>query len=401
MNGARLLRWLLPAIAVIGIAAMIGTRLAEKHAAPAAPAAPAASAPAATPGAGGVIELLADDVTVATMRPLQRLLHVTGSLRPVAYATVKARSAGEVRELAVREGEAVRAGQLLGRIDTTELDLRVRAASDNVAAARGQVDIARKNRDNNRALFERGFISATSLQNAEAQLVTAQATMDANSAALDLARKALADAAVLAPIDGVVAARLVQPGERVTIDARLLDIVDIRQLELEASVPASEISQVRVGQTVQVQPEGQATALVGKVVRVNPTNLAGSRSYLVYVQLPNPEQRLRAGLFAEAAIVLEQRSAVLTLPATAVRQGAAGPTVLAIEDGKLVEHAVATGQTSDDAGGSIEIRAGLGAGAQVVRRDLGALRAGSRVSIGAARSASPTRTPPSAASPRP
>jgi len=357
--------------------------------------APSATAPAAP------LELLAEDVTTVTRQTLTRELQVTGTLRAVVQAGVKARVAGEIRELRVREGESVKAGQLLAQIDPTELGLRVRQAGENVAAARGQLDIARKNRDNNRSLFERGFISATALQNTEAQLATAQANVDANLAALDLARKALADAEVRAPIDGIVATRLVQPGERVALDARLLDIVDLRQLEFEASVPATSIGQVKVGQAVRITPEGQATPLAGKVVRINPSNLSGSRSYLIYAQLANPGQSLRAGLFAEGAVVLETRANVVAAPVAALRPGAAGTTVLVIDAGQLAERAVTTGLVTAPSGGLIEIRSGLEAGDQVVHGNLGKLRPGTAVKVvtpagpgpAAAAAATPTQAP--------
>ncbi len=330
------------------------------------------------------IELLAADVTRTEARALQRNLRVSGSLRAVSLATVKARAAGELRDLLVREGESVRAGQVLAHIEPTELNLRVLQATENVSAARGQLDIAKKNLDNSKTLFERGFISATSLQNAEAQTMTAQANVNANIAALNLTRKALADAEVRAPINGIIAARLVQTGERVALDTRLLDIVDISQLELEATVPATDIAQVRIGQAVSLKAEGVETPISGRIVRISPANQAGSRSYLVYAQVDNRDGRLRAGLFAEARITLETRPAALTVPGTAVRTLSNGKTmVYLIEQGKLVERAVRTGMTSDDNGGLIEVSEGLAAGDTVVRINLGALRSGSSVNIAA------------------
>jgi RND family efflux transporter MFP subunit len=330
------------------------------------------------------IELLAADVTRTEARALQRNLRVNGSLRAVSLATVKARAAGELRDLLVREGESVRAGQVLAHIEPTELNLRVLQATENVSAARGQLDIAKKNLDNSRTLFERGFISATSLQNAEAQTMTAQANVNANIAALNLTRKALADAEVRAPINGIIAARLVQTGERVALDTRLLDIVDISQLELEASVPATDIAQVRIGQAVSLKAEGVETPISGRIVRISPANQAGSRSFLVYAQIDNRDGRLRAGLFAEARITLETRPVALTVPGTAVRTLSNGNAmVYLIEQGKLVERAVRTGMTSDDNGGLIEVSEGLAAGDTVVRINLGALRSGSSVHIAA------------------
>ena len=399
----RLVPWL---IALLVVAALLGVGWRRHQAREAANAGNAASTVA---GGAGVeansivppLELLPDDLATIAPRDLRRTLRVTGSLRAVSLATVKARVPGELRDLTVREGEAVRAGQVLGHIDTLELELRVRQANENVAAARGQYDIALKTRDNNKSLFERGFISATAKDTADAQLVTARATVDANIAALDLARKALADAEIRAPIAGTVAARLAQPGERLAVDARVIDIVDIRQLELEAIVPASDIARVAVGQEVSIAPEGAERALAGKVVRISPTNQTGTRAYLVYAQLPNPGERLRAGLFAQARIVLEVRRGVLAVPSGALRGPPGAHTVYLIDAGKVREVPVATGVAGDEDGGWTELRAGLAAGAQVVRVELGRLRPGMAIKVVAPPATATVPAPAPAAAPAP
>ncbi len=360
-------------LVVLLVAAVIGVGTAKKRNQPAVTAAPAATAPAA-------LEFLATDVVAVQPGDLRQILQLSGSLRAVNQATVKARIAGEVREVLVREGEAVKAGQVLIRMDTREYQARADQARGALRAAQGQLDIAAKSRDNNKALLEKGFISKTAFDNAESQFAIARANVESAKAALDVAQKMLNDTVIRAPISGLVSSRTIQPGEKVSADNRLLDVVDLNKLELEAAVPASDIMAVALGQEVQVSIEGLADPLTGKVVRINPSTETGSRSILTYIQLDNPVGALRAGLFGEAQLTLAKKSGVLTVPQSALHNEAVNPYVYAIENDRLVKKPVTPGLKGDDGqGGAVEIIAGLESGALVVKNNLGNLRPGTPV----------------------
>ncbi len=198
--------------------------------------------------AQAVAELAATDVLKARTVELSQGLPVSGSLRAVNSALVKARVAGELQGLSVREGDAVRANQVIARIDATEYQARLRQANEQAAAAKAQIDIAQRQWDNNKALVDQGFISKTALDTSLNNLNAARSTWQAAVAASDLAKKAVDDTVLRAPIAGVVSQRLAQPGERIGVDARVVEIVDLSRLELEASLSAADSVQVRVGQ---------------------------------------------------------------------------------------------------------------------------------------------------------
>ena len=365
-------RSLLIVLAVALLAAGVASGILKKQR-PAAAAPTIAQAPA-------TMEFLASDVTQVQARDLRRLLPLTGSLRAFHQASVKAKVAGEVREVLVREGEAVKAGQILIRIDASDYQARVAQAQGALAAARGQLDIAVKARDNNKALLGKGFISQNAFDNAESQFAIARANVDSARGALEVAQKALADTVIRAPISGLISSRSVQPGEKVSADNRLLDVVDLAQMELEAAVPAADIMHVALGQEVQVKVEGMPQPFAGKVVRINPATQSGSRSILTYIQIDNPQGALRVGMFAEAQLTTEKKAGVLAVPQSAIRRDAGHAFVYAIEDSKLVQKPVTLGASGNDGEGSaVEIVQGLDSGAQIVRTNLGNLRAGTTV----------------------
>ncbi len=342
-----------------------------------------ARSPAPAPAAALVptLELAPGDVAVATPRELLRTIEVTGALKAVNWSTVKARVAAEVARIDVREGDRVAAGQLLGRLDATEYALRLRQARQQAMSAQAQLDIAERALENNRALVGQGFISQNALDTSVSNAAAARAALQAANAAADLARKALDDTALRAPIAGIVSQRLAQPGERVPIDAKLLEIVDLSALEIEAALPASDIAELKIGALAQLRVEGFAQPVTARVARINPSAQAGTRAVPVYLAV-DPLPGLRQGLFAQGRIELDRRTA-LAVPVSAVRIDQARPYALALEAGHAVARPLQLGLRGEAGSGEplVEVTAGLADGATVLRGSVGTVREGTRLHL--------------------
>jgi RND family efflux transporter MFP subunit len=215
----------------------------------------------------------------------------------------------------------------------------------------------------------------------------ADAARDGAEALLSQARKALADTRILAPMTGIVAQRFVQPGEKISPDGRIVSIVDLSRIELEAAVPASEIASVKIGQRAQIRIEGMAQPSSARVLRINPSTAAGTRSVTVYLGLDKVDERLRAGMFAQGSLTVDERDGLLLVPLSALRERGSQRHVYLIENGRIVERSVETGLIDESAsapGGFIgvaEIRSGLNAGDQIIRQNLGQLSPGARARI--------------------
>ncbi len=276
-----------------------------------------------------VFELATSDVVQARTRTLVQTVPISGVLRAANTAVVKAKVAGELSGLQVREGDAVQAGQVLGRIDTTEYQARTQQAAQQAQAAAAQVAIAQRQLANNQALVAQGFISNTALETSLSNLAAAQANHRAAQAAQDIAAKSLADTVLRSPISGQVAARLVQNGERVGVDARVLELVDLSSLELEAAVPPELAAQLLVGQTARLTVEGGTATVQAKLVRISPSAQAASRSVLVYLKL-SPAPGLRHGLFAQGLVLVGERTGT-AVPASSVRNDRPQPYVQLVQ----------------------------------------------------------------------
>ena len=365
------MKWALGAIAVALLAFGIVRTLSARNAKQAATAALAAQPVQAT------IELVAADVVQVKTRLLAQGLALSGALKAVNSAFIKARVPGELQGLTVREGDLVKAGQTVARVDATEYASRVKQAQEQADSAKAQIEIAQRQFDNNRALVDQGFISKTALDTSSSNLVSAQANHKAAMASVEVARKSVEDTVLRSPISGVVSQRLAQPGERVGIDARVLEIVDLSRLELEAAISAADSVDVAVGQSASLQIEGASQTVTGRVVRINPSAQAGSRSVLLYLAIANPAG-LRQGLFAQGTLGTAQRS-MLTVPLTAVRTDKPAPYVQTIENRQVVQRTVELGPRGDADGELMVGITGVAENTFVIRGALGALRAGTTV----------------------
>jgi membrane fusion protein, multidrug efflux system len=356
------------AVLVLALAAAIGWRWMSAR-----PVQPPVAAPPV------VLEVPADEILPVRRVDLQRSVDFSGSVKATRSAFVKARMAAELRELTVREGDSVRAGQLLVRQDPTEFEWRLRQAEQQARSAQAQLEIAQRTLANNRALVAQGFISPTALESSISNEAAAQANLQAALAAVEIARKSLGDTTLSAPMDGIVSQRLAQPGERVGVDARILEIVDLSRLEIEAALAAEDVAQVRIGQVARVQIDGMELQIGARVARINPSAQAGSRTVPVYLAL-DAHPALRQGLFARGRIELERSSALAT-SLSAVRVDRPQPYLLVLEGEVVRSRTVRLGRRGQERAGAaelVEILDGVPEGAQVLSGSLGTLADGAR-----------------------
>ncbi len=332
------------------------------------------------------LELAPSDIVVAQAQTLTQGLPVSGTLKAVNSAMVKARVTGELMDFTLREGDRVKQGQVVARIDPTEYLARQRQAQRQVDAAMAQVEVAQKQFDNNKALVDQGFISKTALDTSLSNLSGAKASYLAAVAALDVARKSVDDTTLKAPLSGLIAQRLAQPGERVAPDARIVEIVDLSQLEIEAAVPPADAAAVRMGQSASLTMEGSQRVVQARVLRINPSTQAGSRSVLIYLGVNNQAEsrqtELRQGLFLQGQLATTELSS-LAVPVTSVRTDKPQPYVQWIDNSQVRHMTVnlgARGQVNEQNMVAVTgVGATLAEGTQILSASSGAVREGTRV----------------------
>ncbi|MET0498293.1 MAG: efflux RND transporter periplasmic adaptor subunit [Steroidobacteraceae bacterium] len=327
------------------------------------------------------LQLATVDLATVEPRVLTRMLPLSGSMAPVTQATVKAKVDGEILQLSVREGQDVREGDVIARIDTRHLQAQYDRELAAVDKARADLNLAMLNRDKNRALLEQKYISQNTFESTESAYAGSVASLKLAEAQARVAKVGLDDAVVRAPFSGTVATRLVQAGEKVSADTSIVTLVDLRQLLLEAAVPAAEIPAVGIGQQVRFKVGGFGQRqFEGEVQRISPMTVNGSRAITIYIAVPNADRALKGGMFAQGELVLNSSEPVLAVPVGAVKFESAVPIVYLLEGDTIARRQVTLG-TQTEGSEFVEIRTGVQAGDRVIVPDIGERKPGSKASV--------------------
>ncbi len=329
------------------------------------------------------IELIGAELHTIKPRGLVDMVRFTGTTQPIDQTIVKARVAGRLSEVLVREGDHVTKGQILARFETQELQSRVNERQSAVDAARADARWTARDLGDKETLAKRNIVSQSALDAARAVAENKASMVSLSEAQLEIAQRSLTDAEVRAPFDGVVGERLANQGESLPIDGKILALLDTSHVEVSAQMPAADVVRLKVGQPVTVLLEGFGEReFHGRITRISPTAQPGSRSIPVYVEITDRHESLRGGLFATGTVAVAEKGHALAVPAAAMRKDDAGDYVLAVENDSLVRKPVGAVRTWSR-GELVEVK-GLDSGMTVVSAPLPGLKAGQRVKILAA-----------------
>lgn len=325
----------------------------------------ASMSPAGTP-----FELTAAETAKIGTRAMVERLGVSGELQPITRVVIRAREAGKIVEMNVRDGDAVQAGKLLVRFETDELQSTLLLRQSDRDAAEAELMLAMQALTRTEQLALKNIASTEQLDKAKSDVAVKTARLQSLAAQADIARLALRNAEIRAPFSGTVTRRLAEAGSRVGADGELLTLVDTSVLEAKVLVATRDIPRVALGQTAELEIDGLGGQIVkGTVDRISPVAEDGTRFVAVYLRLANRDGRLWGGMFASGSILLREKNDALVVPAIALRKDETGYHVLKVEDGRLRRQTVAVGARWND-GSLVEIAAGLKDGETILTAPL-------------------------------
>ncbi|HEX2723500.1 MAG TPA: efflux RND transporter periplasmic adaptor subunit [Gemmatimonadaceae bacterium] len=302
-----------------------------------------------------------ENIALVTSGVLQSGPTVSGALLPEREASVRAQVGGSILQTLVDQGQAVRAGQTLARIEAGGLQDVFLSARAGVTAASNNADIARRELARAEKLLAAGAIAERDIEQARRSAISANAALADSRARLATAQKQVGNTVVSSPINGIVSERAISSGDVVQPGGPLFTVVDPSSMRLEGSVPAEQLSQVRVGAPVSFTVNGYpGRTFTGRVTRVNPTADPATRQVRVVISIPNAEGRLVGGLFAQGRLASESRTGMV-VPVTAVDSRSNVPAVFRIKGGKVERVPVQLG-LRDEGSERIEIASGVQAG---------------------------------------
>ncbi|KQW36301.1 efflux RND transporter periplasmic adaptor subunit [Rhizobacter sp. Root404] len=326
------------------------------------------------------LEFTPGEVVKPLLAAMPERIEFSGPLMAPRTAVVRAKAAGTLLTLSVAEGSRVKAGQSLGTIDLSDLQSRNAERAAGVDSARARMAEAERIHKSNEDLANQKFISANALESSRASLEAARAQLKSAQAQLATSALGIREAALVAPISGVIGRRNVVPGEKVSAEQELMTVVDLKELELGGVVGTHQVSMLRPGQKLAVRVEGATEPVEGRIDRIAPMAEAGTRGIRVVVLLPNADERFRAGQYASALVSLDDPAPRLTVPVTSVGQSSGQDFVWTVENGALVRRLVITGRR-DASNGRVEVTKGLAADAQVLAARFDTLKEGAPAKV--------------------
>lgn len=305
------------------------------------------------------------EIAAAYSGPVSAYYSGTTTLEAERDAEVVAKVGGVVEKLFVEEGQRVKAGQVLAKLDDARLRIEV---------ARAEANLARLDQEyrRNKQLHEKQLVSAEAYERLAFEL-------DAMRADVDLAKLQLAYTEIRAPFDGIVAARHIKVGNMIEMNAPVFRVTTYEPLIARLYVPERELNRLAVGQPAGLRVDAlPEQTFSGVVDRVSPVVDAATGTFAVTIALPASDGLLKPGMFGRINIVHDVHDNATLVPRSAVIVEDAKSVVFVIRDGRAQRQAVRTGYANN---GSIEILEGIAAGEQVVTVGQNSLKDGALVAI--------------------
>ena len=321
-----------------------------------------------------------EDVLTVQANALSSGPVVTGSIQPERKADLRAEISAVVLQVLKENGDVVRRGDVLLRLDPTSIRDNLQSAEANVRNATQALDQAERNLQRLKTLRESGMTSLQALDDAEVRFNGAQSELSASRARAVLARQQLERTVVRAPFDGVVSERKVSAGDTASVGKELLKVIDPTSMRFTGHVSADKISVVSVGQAVSFRINGYlGREFRGKVTRVDPSANDVTRQVEVLVSFSDVNQPKVAGLYAEGIIEATSAKAV-TLPESVLVRAGDKTSVWRVKANALSQIDLALG-ARDPRTGNFEVRDGLADGDLILRNPSSSFKTGQRVEL--------------------
>jgi len=333
----------------------------------------------------------AEDVAVIRSNALTSGPAITGTIQPERRADLRAEVQAIVLEVLKENGDAVKRGELLVRLDSTAIRDALMSAEAAARASQQAFDQAQRQYERMKTLRASGMASAQALDDAEGRRNSAQSDVEGAKARLVLARQQLARTEVRAPFDGLVSERKASAGDTAQVGKELLKVIDPNSMRFEALMSSDAVGEVQAGQTVHFRVNGYGDEeFVGRVRRVNPAANPTTRQVEVLVDFVGEKKTRLSGLYAEGRLETASHMGLM-VPGSAVVRDGDKASAFRVKDGKLQKVQVAVGDR-DPRTGDYVVTAGLAEGDQVIRYPTNALKEGQAVQAAASAKSSMAAT---------
>ncbi|USX12884.1 efflux RND transporter periplasmic adaptor subunit [Oxalobacteraceae bacterium OTU3CAMAD1] len=329
-----------------------------------------------------VLQMAQEDILAVESNSLASGPVITGSIQPERRADLRAEVSAVVIQVLKENGEAVKKGDVLVRLDETSIRDSLTSAEEASRAAQQSLAQAERMHERNTTLRASGMVSTQALEDAEIRRNNALSDLSAARSRLVAARQQLSRTTVRAPFDGIVSERKVSNGDTAQVGKELIKVIDPASMRFEGLVSADKIGEVKVGQPVLFRVNGYpGQNFTGKIKRVDPAANAVTRQVEVLVEFAESAQPRVAGLYAEGRVESKSSSSLMVPPSALVQAGD-NNYVWRVKGGTVNKVPLTIG-ARDERSGRWQVLSGLAAGDTIVRVPGSGFKDGQKVVLSA------------------
>lgn len=335
--------------------------------------------------AGGKNQPKAAEATVAVKATLVQMVEKapslthSGSIEGQTSASISAKIGGRIEQVLVQDGQSVKSGDPLVKLEAVELANAARQAGDTVRKSQAAYELAKNDYERYQILHDKGAVSEQQLDNAKVRLKTAEADLSSAAASHSSAKQQYSYGVITAPIDGVVANKTATIGQVVAAGSPLMTVQDTGKVYAVINVEQKDLGRVKIGHKANVTLDAYPDTIFTGVVEVmNPDAGSGSRMFKTKIVIDNSDGKLRPGMFAKIDVITGDSVKALTVPQASVLQKQGLSYVFVIENGKAVRKQIEIGEVAET---SIVVLSGLQPGEQVITTSVNKIKDGDAVKV--------------------
>ena len=325
------------------------------------------------------LKITAEDLLTVQNSALASGPVITGSIQPERRADLRAEVSAIVLQVLKENGENVKKGDILVRLDDTSIRDSMNSAEESARASSQSFDQAERQFQRLKTLRASGMTSTQQLEDAEIRRNNSQSDLVAAKARAVQARQQLQRTEVRAPFDGIVSERKVSAGDTAQIGKELVKVIDPASMRFQGLISADKVTLVKVGQAVSFRVNGYDTEFAGKVKRVDPAANATTRQVEILVDFVGSDQPRISGLYAEGRIETGTTQVLMVSDSALIRDGDKA-YVWSIKDGILKKTSLVIGER-DARRGDYAVTSGLNSGDKLIQQPLSTLIDGQKVEM--------------------
>ncbi len=309
------------------------------------------------------------DLQLTKLQPIADTFQATGELKPSLESVVSGEVEGVALAVYVEEGDYVKKGQVLAKLNSKDLNDQLRNTRENLQKTVARADLAKISLDRKQQAYSEDLVSKQDLDTASTDRQVSLREVESAHTQVSLAQTAITKANVRAPINGIVSKKLLKTGELAQPGKSLFEIVQINPLKVELNIPSKYLSALHIGASLKLSiPSIPGESFTAKITKINPVADEVTRAIIVTAEVANPANKLKANLFVNSQLTLPGSRQGVVIPQSAIVKDVSGRQTVYVFDRQegIARRIPIVAEATDNESLNYEVKEGLETGQELI-----------------------------------